>query len=363
MAFVILNRREGAPRRIPHRRGFTLIELLVVIAIIAVLVGLLLPAVQRARESARRIQCTNNLKQLGIALHNYHDAMKTFPPNLCPGGTNYNYAAGSWGVLAFLTPYVEQTNISNLMNLSLPTYTGSGAATTIAGGDPNTLKAVASIVPLFLCPSDNGLPVDGGYGVAQLGPTNYCANQGSGIDTLGGVAALAGSPLNADGVFFADSKVRIEDITDGSSNTAAFSESLLGAGPDSSPTLLVTVDPRRVYGYLGYTSGITLTDTACASPAFYNLSQRRQFNWYAGEIRCASYKHYYTPNSLKMDCIYNAADYGYTATGWKAARSLHSGGVNVLMCDGSVRFTNQQINGTLWQAVATRGGREVIGDF
>ncbi|MDB5348382.1 MAG: prepilin-type cleavage/methylation protein [Schlesneria sp.] len=353
----------NSSKSLVSRRGFTLIELLVVISIIAVLIGLLLPAVQRARESARRIQCTNNLKQLGLAVHNYHDVHKTFPPNLCPGGTAYNYSAGGWGVLAYLLPYIEQTNVGNLMDLSLPTYATVGTTTTIAGGDVNTQRAVQTLIPLYLCPSDIGKPVDGGYGITQLAPTNYCANQGSGLDTLGGNVQASGSPLDADGVFFADSKVRIEDITDGSSNTAAFSESMLGAGPDSAATLPATIDPRRVYGYLGYTSGLYLTETACASPPFYNLSQRRQFNWYAGEIRCASYNHYFTPNSKSMDCVLNAADFGYTAMGWKAARSLHPGGVNVLMCDGAVKFTSQLVNRAVWQSVATRSGREIVADF
>ncbi len=102
---------------VKHRNGFTLIELLVVIAIIAILMALLLPAVQQAREAARRTQCANNLRQLGVALHNYHDALKTFPPNLTPGGTAYNYAKGGWGVLSHLNPYLEQTNVYNLMNI------------------------------------------------------------------------------------------------------------------------------------------------------------------------------------------------------------------------------------------------------
>ena len=105
-----------------RRRGFTLIELLVVIAIIAVLIALLLPAVQQAREAARRTQCKNNLKQLGLALHNYESSLSMFPPNLVPGGTNYRYSAGNWGVLAYLSPYLDQTAIYKLMNLDAPTY-------------------------------------------------------------------------------------------------------------------------------------------------------------------------------------------------------------------------------------------------
>src|SRR5579872_1442081 len=131
-------------------RGFTLIELLVVIAIIAVLIALLLPAVQQAREAARRTQCKNNLKQLGLALHNYESVLSTFPPNLVPGG-NFNYSAGNWGLLAYLSPYLDQTAIYNLMNLNAPTY-ASTAPFNIA--DPNNAKAAAIIVPSFLCPSD-----------------------------------------------------------------------------------------------------------------------------------------------------------------------------------------------------------------
>src|SRR6187399_178675 len=106
---------------IKRRKAFTLIELLVVIAIIAVLIALLLPAVQQAREAARRTQCKNNLKQIGLALHNYESTHTTFPPNLVPGAS-FKYSAGNWGVLAYISPYIDQANVYNSMNLNAPTY-------------------------------------------------------------------------------------------------------------------------------------------------------------------------------------------------------------------------------------------------
>lgn len=341
------------------RKAFTLIELLVVIAIIAVLIALLLPAVQQAREAARRAHCKNNLKQLGIALHNYHSSLDTFPPNLIPGGTNYAYSKGGWSVLAYLTPYLEQTAVYNTMNLNAPTYSGSMIA------DPNNIKAIGTVIPLFLCPSDKGTPVSSGYGVTNMGPTNYCANQGTGINTLNGNPSN-GSPYNANGVFFADSRIRFADITDGSSNTACMSESTLGGGPENVPASPgpLPADPRLLYNYVGFSaSANSLTDAMCATPVSWNINLHRGFGWYAGEIRCASYNHYYGPNPATWDCVANAPALGYTAIGWKAARSLHVGGVHLLMCDGSTRFVSDSIDLTIWRALATRAGGEIISEF
>jgi len=215
-----------------NRTGFTLIELLVVIAIIAILIALLLPAVQQAREAARRTQCKSNLKQLGIALHNYNSAHRVFPPNLIPGGKPTSggyigYFQGNWGVLAYLTPFLEQTAVYNLLNLESPTYSNSGSAWIIA--DSNNQLAAATLVPLYLCPSDISRKVSTDYGVTGgIGPSNYAANMGTGLDATGG--SEHGSPYRSDGVFYADSRTRFADITDGTSNTAAMSESLIGEG-------------------------------------------------------------------------------------------------------------------------------------
>ncbi len=335
------------------RRAFTLIELLVVIAIIAVLVSLLLPAVQQAREAARRTQCKNNLKQIGLALLNYEASHQTFPPNLVPGG-NFNYSGGNWGVLAFLSPYLDQTAIYELMNLNAPTYAPTSPYNI---ADPNNAIAAAIIVPSLLCPSDKAQSLGGDYGVASLAPSNYCANQGSGIYASGN-----GSPYDSDGVMFANSRIRMVDIKDGTTNTACMSECVLGDGPRSAFGPTAPGPPQTTYGYL-LTFQSSLDDASCAAPTAWNYTDLRQFLWYSGEIRNTAYNHYYTPNSTRYDCITNAAALGYTAIGWKAARSLHSGGVHLLLCDGSARFVGDSIDLTTWRSLATRKGGEVIGEY
>jgi prepilin-type N-terminal cleavage/methylation domain-containing protein/prepilin-type processing-associated H-X9-DG protein len=345
------------------KRGFTLIELLVVIAIIAILVALLLPAVQQAREAARRTQCRSQLKQLGIALHNYHDVHQTFPPNLIPGGRPgsggyIGYFQGNWGVMAYLTPFLEQTAVYHLLNLEAPTYANVGGSWVIP--DDNNREAAATIVPLYLCPSDISRKVSSNWGVMEgIGPTNYCANMGTGIDPAG---VNNGSPYDADGVFFADSKIRFADLTDGSSNTACMSESLLGEGSEISGAPTAPGLPTKHYKNLAF--GTSISDGSCAAATTWNQSDPRQFSWYSGEIRCASYNHYYGPNSDHYDCVANGpASLGFIASGWKAARSQHPGGVNLLLCDGAVRFVGDSVDLETWRSLSTRSGAEVMGEF
>jgi prepilin-type N-terminal cleavage/methylation domain-containing protein/prepilin-type processing-associated H-X9-DG protein len=333
------------------RRAFTLIELLVVIAIIAVLIGLLLPAVQKVREAAARASCSNNLKQLGLAMHNYEGARGRLPPAFKGDGTPIAYFA-SWSALAELNPFLEQTNIYNRMDLTQQTYQ-SFIPFNIT---PANQFAVQQVVKLFLCPSDKMQPVTTGpaYGVPVLGPTNYAVCNGTGTNR--------GSPWNADGPFIAKQTFRVADIADGSSNTAMFSESTLGEGTESASGAA----PAHLSVVYAYLAGAPLDEGSCASAVLWNVERMRGFMWASGEIRCASYNHYFPPNAPQADCVtfeILAGPERFTALGWRAARSRHSGGVNLGLCDGAVRFVRDNVELATWRAIATRAGGEVPGDF
>jgi len=196
------------PVRPAPRRGFTLIELLVVIAIIAVLIALLLPAVQQAREAARRMQCRNNLKQLGLALHNYESTHRVFPP----GTLGFPYV---WSAQAQLLPFVEQANLKDVFDFNLPPLTFGGMHPLAAANE----QAAKSRLPLLTCPSDSEAVPGSGFN----GGISYPACGGSGT-------VNDGSINNADGVIFARSSIRFRDLVDGTSNTVVFGEQLLGDG-------------------------------------------------------------------------------------------------------------------------------------
>src|SRR5438874_195780 len=245
-----------------RRIAFTLIELLVVIAIIAVLIGLLLPAVQKVREAAARASCQNNLKQLALAMHNYEGARGNLPPAFKGNGTPIAYFA-SWSALAELNPYLEQTNIYNRMDLTQQTYESIFPFNITAANQ----FAVQQTVKLFLCASDKMAPVTTGpaYGVPVIGPTNYAVCNGTGTN--------GGSPWDADRPFIAKKTFRVSDIADGTSNTAMMSESTLGEGAESA-TGAAPAPASLVYAWL---AGIPLDEGSCASATIWNFERRRGF--------------------------------------------------------------------------------------
>jgi len=329
--------------------GFTLVELLVVMAIIGVLVALLLPAVQSAREAARRAQCINNLKQIGIAAHDYYTIHQAFPngqdSELWPANPSNAYSFFRWSALVYLSQYMENTSAFNALDLSVPIYPNLNNIVS-----PQNAYGVALSVPMFLCPSDSGQTVS-----PQFAPSNYQACAGTGVN--------GGSPVASDGVFFVNSATRISQITDGPTHTALFSESILGN--ENTVGNGGAGDPQMDYRWFQLnTTHNVLTTGACTGAKYTNYEDGRQFGWVSGEFRCVLYNHYLPPNSPTFDCIGDIITgkpaTNYVTYGWKTARSRHPGGVNLMMADGSVQFVEDEVDPFVWTAWGTRAGGEIL---
>ena len=297
------------------RLGFTLIELLVVIAIIAVLVALLLPAVQQAREAARRSQCKNNLKQLGIALHNYHETAGTFPSGRSTETASV-YSGHTTEVM--LLSYLDQGPLLNQLNISLPFYVS-----------PNFDCPGLALIPTYLCPSN---PVT--EGVNWTGGTNPCPGSDPNQDTArthyegiadtgtGRYAPLSLAMDNGNGAFYHNSRTRIADIVDGTSNTLLFCE-IVSNGP-------------RTYSccsWIAYSDGI-------------------------GTVNGINAPFRSTPGGVPP---LGADMWGGNA--FSGPASYHSGGAQFLLGDGSVRFISQNISQATLSALTTIYGGEALGNF
>jgi prepilin-type processing-associated H-X9-DG protein len=304
-------------------------------------VALLLPAVQSARESGRRAQCSNNLKQLGIGLHNYHAALGCFPVGfLYPSGpvpASTSVLQYRWSVLAQMAPYLEQTALYHALNFDFPLATRPTNPAAFWPFCPANTTAMGTHVGLFLCPSDGAEAP-----ATDTGPTNYAFCSGDGSN--GGEATVA------KGAFILGRPVTLAQIRDGSSLTVAASEQPLGlAGPYSQTT--PTPVPGPMPRTLARVAAGPLSDAACAgAPSGWLLNKGA--SWTDGNYLNTLYNHHQPPNAPRPDCI------TYHNPGWKAARSFHPGGVNTLFCDGHVGFVRDSIALATWQALSTRSGGE-----
>ncbi len=339
-----------------RRAGFTLIELLVVIAIIAVLIALLLPAVQAAREAARRIHCTNNLKQIGLAVHNYHDAVGTLPLGCA---VSFDRAGNpifqGWGITARILPYLEDQNKFNACNFDLPNETPQN----------DTMMRIG--IATYLCPSDGQNQViflDGGQ---PRNNTNYAFNRGDWYvwgRTLG--APQPNSP------FRANRCVPLAGIADGLSNTLFAAEvkshtpyllncSNLFFTPLNSPPMPGPNDnPATIPQY-----------TSCSGPLAELRPDSGHSEWEDGNTSQAGFTTAWPPNTatpgsfngvpvVDTDLIAIREEDGGPTFAAVTARSYHPGGVNVLLGDGSVHFVRSTIAGPTWRALGSVAGDEVI---
>jgi len=341
-------------RKQAERTAFTLIELLVVIAIIAVLIALLLPAVQQAREAARRTQCKNNLKQIGLAMHNYHDSYNMFPISICwaPAGTGRDHQ-GTFSDKVFLLPYLDRAPEYNQTDFNNYPWDSSGWY-----GNANIVSQ-SKRLPVFNCPSQ---PWEVNGGAANF---TYAINVGEQINgkyngahngvacTLGDDSFGGSSPNRG-----YDPSVSIASIVDGTSNTAAYSEFVIDGGgtpnryqehtwaPPANDDITARANCRAVAALSGRNGN-------------GNVSRGSSWAW-AFQGVGAFYTHTMAPNDQPCHQFGGSDWVGASA---HSANSYHTGGVHVLMCDGAVKFVSENVNHMTWVAVGTRNGGEIANDY
>jgi prepilin-type N-terminal cleavage/methylation domain-containing protein/prepilin-type processing-associated H-X9-DG protein len=414
IVYVVGRRRRRSDGLGLRRRGFTLVELLVVVAIIGILVALLLPAVQAAREAARRTSCANNLKQLALAAHNFHQAHSSFPLGR-PGGNN------SWGQFTRLLPYLDQSPLYKTIDLNQ--YPSQGTAPNLNG-----LTAATTVLPIFRCPSDiDRLDVLSNLqAYVGLQHSNYRGNAGNQPTTTTLQTDAADALLNlpatsvyaetdasgnyANGVFVTGKTVSIDQITDGTSNTALFSEAVLGNGDPSKLSIpgnwilasAAGVTPTGANG--GYQASDFYTVAAYAlnsdgltpntgSPGKLNPTQAiaaekanpgtytgaaNQYaeagrNYICGNFVATRYNHIVTPNLASIATNVGTEDTNVTVAFLGAnnpainespnattASSRHGGGVNLALADGSVKFIEDGVAPAVWWALGSVAGGETL---
>jgi prepilin-type N-terminal cleavage/methylation domain-containing protein/prepilin-type processing-associated H-X9-DG protein len=368
--------------------GFTLIELLVVIAIIAVLIALLLPAVQSAREAARRIQCTNNLKQIGLAMHNYHSANNVFPmaaskncnadpASTCPGYADWR----GWSSLATSLPFTEQSALYNAINFNMAEEIHDNTPA------PQNSTVILTKVSQYMCPSD---PF-----VGQTGLNNYHACYGtttdwpSGLDTSSFTSMQNADGNGSTGMFAVWLSYGINTVTDGTSNTLLFAEALVGdnKGNESADGRGVgtstpgshyrgngvVVNAALPFQYDDFTSSasnlantytaLQLCAAEMANPASVLITSHRGWRW-ASFSEGSAFNTAQTPNDhlYPVNVCRGQGNPSQSDNGSNSlpATSMHPGGVNTLFVDGSVRFVKDSIARNTWWSLGTKAAGEVI---
>jgi prepilin-type N-terminal cleavage/methylation domain-containing protein/prepilin-type processing-associated H-X9-DG protein len=346
-----MTRSDSGRCRGPARSAFTLIELLVVIAIIAILIGLLLPAVQKVREAAARMSCSNNLKQQGLAMHMYHDTHKKFPRNYYKqvGGNVWEATSANVAIL----PFLEQGNLFTQFEANATNW-------------PATYTLMNTKLSVFLCPSSPAAPQRGSHPHGWDGPgSNYGWSTGSSIETV-----WAGSRFN--GMISYQSDRKMTDVTDGLSNTLLASELLPGTGRTGGAGqypfdtfhigngLFNSVVDRD----FPTAAELTAIGTAARSaPIGYKSNNGTMWAWYASadsSLTTAAPPNWTFPSTAGDCCPGGSHDWGY---GILPPRSMHPGGVNGLLGDGSVRFIPNSVNVTTFQRLGHRKDGQPLGDF
>ncbi len=329
------------------RNGMTLIETLVSIGIISIVAALLVPAVQAARESARRAQCANNLKQLALATHAYHGVHNMFPPPITNSRFGKPRYMGLFSVQTRLLPFLEQRPLYDAINFSV------GTAPLETPNEHSPLEqdmfsiminstAFNTRIAQFLCPSD---------GESTSGACcSYRGNTGVGWF----VAVGAEMPDSANGLFPEMNRVNIAGVTDGLSNTVAFSERSLGSNVNQRP------DPSRDFYFMPSmvqsADQLVLSCRLAAHPGAGGFTYGGRWWFWSGRERTL-YNHAQGPNGRVPDCLFPSM---IGAAGMATARSQHCGGVNMSMGDGAVRYVSESVDLNVWRALGSRNGREVV---
>ena len=365
------------------RAGFTLIELLVVIAIIAVLIALLLPAVQSAREAARRIQCTNNLKQIGLALHNYHSAAGSFPPGSAINGVAaapglYASWEPNMSAQAMLLPYIEQSPVYNALNFNFGAEYDLGMNTT----------SVLTIIAGYLCPSDPNAD-------KRINTNSYYACMGTTTDYMfnppiaGGANWMGTTPsvtfTGSTGLFAQAVSYGVSDCTDGTSNTIAYAEGLMGDSMATSVWGTVRTPPSKYRGNMVYgadpNDDLNRPHDAFQNPALVvailqkcsitfqttttNIGDDHGYRWSMGITGYSLFNTIQTPNDALFPfsaCRLDGDPFNYPDSGFAyGSSSAHPGGINVGFADGSVKFIKNSINRLTWWSLGTKGNGEIVG--